>query len=570
METLDSTSPSRRGGKLPLVIVAGLVVVALVALAVVLIPRLRGAPAGAVNATAAAMPVDTQIYFSFNPHFDQLPNGDIVSKAWSDPELRKSIEDGIRDALADNDLDWDQDIAPWLGDEVGLGIGNYSLYFTATDVSLPYFVLVAATRDTARLDALLAKLRETSEANGSKYTEQAYREVTTVERKAGPDVETSIAYATVKDLLIVASGRDRLHAAIDALLDGGGFDKSSNYQVAVAKLRGGRAVTAYIDVGRLYGPLLDQLLAEQPLAENLSELHKLRIGMGMSFEANGVLVEFVTLGDPTVGLPVEEKTGLKAAPNPNRLLRAVPDSAFLYMSGRRVSDWFDDTLSLMESFPPDPGVTGIVESLSDFEREAGIDLRKDIFSWMTGEAAAVVMPGGGLIGSSPFPFGLALLVEAGDKQLAEAGPHKLFQALAAQSGTEIVDVTIEGNRMRGLVDALSGDPLVVYGLIGDNFVLALPESAAQKIAAAGNRPLADDDTFRAAIAPLPANTIGYVYLKPKPLVDLMSAGLTLSGQECAACVLFEPMRALAFTIEYPPAEPGSVRSALFMLLDVEE
>jgi hypothetical protein len=207
----------------------------------------------------------------------------------------------------------------------------------------------------------------------------------------------------------------------------------------------------------------------------------------------------------------------------------------------------------------------LTDSIAEFETQTGIDLREDIFGWMTGEAAAVA-PGSGLLGSSASPFGFALIVEASDRQRAEAGPHALFQALAAESGTEIVDVTVAGHTLHGIVDAFSGDPVVVYGLIGDNFVLALPDSAAEKIAEAGESPLADDETFKAAVAPLPGNTIGYVYLRPKPIVDLASVGLAFSGQACEACPLFEPMRAVAFTVEYPPAEPGVVRSALFMLL----
>ncbi|HEY4687967.1 MAG TPA: DUF3352 domain-containing protein [Anaerolineae bacterium] len=566
METLEP-APAKRSNRLILGIVGGVIVVALIAAGVLIIPRLLNTAASTPNLTAAAMPADTQIYLAFHPRYDQLPNGGAIRKAWSDPAIFKPLEDNIRRSLFASDLDWDQDIAPWLGDEIGLGFSNLPLGFPAPNVSPPVYVVAVLTRDTTKSDAFLAKVRADTESHGVEFREQTYRDVATVEQ-VGPNPNAGTAYATLKNMVILANGPDWLHAAIDALLDGKGLDTQTRFASTLNPLRGGRAATLYLDVAAVIKPVLEQAAqTPSPSAFDPSTFDTQTFGMGLTFEPNGIILEFLSTGDPSVKLPVEEKTGQKAEPNPNRLLRAVPDSTFVYLSGRRLSDALADILKLMQTTNP-----MALDMLADFERQTGIDLTSD-FNWASGEAAFAMLPGSGLLGGpGASPFGFALILEASDKQAAEASFGKMFGALVEQSNgvLSIEDVTVGDYPLHGLLDRFSGEPTLVYGLMDDRLVAAFPEAAAQKIANAGDRPLADDEDFKAAIAPLPDNTIGYAYFKPKTLIDLIALGLSASGQSCQACALFQPVQSLAFTIEYPPIEPGTVHSMLFMRLDVGE
>ncbi len=567
METLEPTPPPRRRSRTLLGIGIGLVIVALIGLGVLLIPRLLGTTVGAVNVTAAAMPAETQVYFSFNPHFDQLPNGDVVRKAWGNGEFAELIEGSIRDTLADNDLDWDQDIVPWLGDEIGIGLWNLPLDFTASDAPPPSVALAIETRDVTMSNALLAKLlRAQAESTGSRFTEQTYRDVVTVEQ-TDPGSGEPVAYAQIEDLAIVATGSDDLHAAIDALLDKNGLDVTSHYQTATGQLRGGRAVTAYMNLGPIFKALIDSLQesSEAPPTElNQQALDTLEAlqgaAMGLSFEPNGLRLEVVATVD-VEQLPAGQQASLTAPPSSSRLLRAVPDSTFFYAGGTIPPNALDVLL----------GDPSFVEAAKALEQQFGIDLQEDVLSWLNGEIAVVAMPGSALGGGPfPFPFSLALIVNVADKQLAETSAHRLIEALAAESGSAIEEVTIGDVGLRGILDTRSGEPVLVYGLIRDNWVLAFPESAAQKIISAGERPLADDETFKEAVAPLPKDNGGYLYVKPRPIVDLATLGLSAGGQRCVPCAFFEPVRAIAFAAEQPQAEAGVGRNLFFALVDTSE
>ncbi|HLF27598.1 MAG TPA: DUF3352 domain-containing protein [Anaerolineae bacterium] len=566
METLESAPPSKNRGRLAVTVGVGLVAIAVVAAGILLIPRLLNPGASTVNVTAAAMPADTQLYLSFNPHFEQLPNGGVIRQAWSDPELSKPLEDQVRAALEDANLDWEQDIASWLGDEIGIGLVDIPLNSAGSfgNTSAPPVVLAAATRDKTKSDALLAKLRAKVEAGGETFTEQTYRAVTVFVS----DATELPAYATVKDLVLIATGESQLHAAIDAVLDGKGLNTSSSYAATVNRLRGGRAMTIYANLAPLYQELIEQMEQSGAAGASFSgvadALAMLQGGaLGLSFETNGLLLEVIGQGDPGK-LPADQQAILSAAPNPNTLLRTAPDTAFLYLGGYQFAERIKATLSAMRSLDPN-----LQDALDNLEQETGINLEEDILSWMKGEIALVAMPGAGLGGSSQIPFGLALIVETADQQLAEERTHQLIQTLTAQSGQTLEAVTIGDANLHALVDA-SGQSMFVYGVLGDKFVLALPENSAQKIAGAGDRPLADDATFKTAIAPLPKNNDGYQYLRPKTIVDLASLALSFSGQPCTVCPLFEPVSAVAIAAEQPQYQNGVERTILFMLLDVAQ
>jgi len=156
-----------------------------------------------------------------------------------------------------------------------------------------------------------------------------------------------------------------------------------------------------------------------------------------------------------------------------------------------------------------------------------------------------------------------------DMELAATRLDALMQKIAEQAFAEVVDVTVGDSSLRGLTDD-SGEPMVVYGLLGESLVIAVPENAAQKIANAGDRPLADAETFKTAVAPLPASNSGYLYIQPKPILDLVTLALAFSGEECPACDLLQPVRGIAFAAEQPQTETGVGRGVLFILLDVEE
>lgn len=563
MEYPQEVMPSGQRSKTPFVVAGIVIMVALIVLAFLIVPQLLDTRAAAPSdITATALPADLLFYASFNPHFQDLPNGDVLLKSWNDPEIAQSFESNVRNALDEMNLDWDQDIASWLGDEISIGVRATSL-----QTNTPSVIAAIATHDAGQAGAFLAKVRSAREAEGETFTEESYRDVAITELQTS-SAQLKVAYAVHGDFVIFANGPNApadLHASIDAALDSNGFAQSTHYQSTLSKLRGGRVLSVYVDIATAFEALAESLNDSFAATSgpNPFAVDTQGFAMGVSFDPNGVLAEFITTGDPNVKLPVEERTGAAAVPNPNALLHAVPDSTFLYMSGRRISDAFTDIVTLMKTTTPE-----IENELNQFESETGIDLQEDLIGWMTGEAAVALMPGSGLLGPNPSPLGVAVLIQSDDPQRAESGSNRLVEALAPQLRVNIEDVDVAGHALHGVVDSFSDMPLVIYGVLDDKFVLTMPQNTAEQIASIESS-LADDEVFKEAVAPLPANNIGYVYFNPDTLVNYLSAALAISGQPCDACSYLKAVRALAFSIEYPPAEAGVIRSTLFMLLNAQ-
>jgi flagellar basal body-associated protein FliL len=565
MDTFEPTPSTGGRNRLLWVSITGVIVIVLLVAGVMLIPRLLNTTASTVNVTASAMPADTQLYFSFNPHFSTLPNGDVILKAWDDPAIVQAFEDGMRDVLRSGDLTWEEDIASWLGDEVGIGVGRISISsFDRSGAPPPVITVAVSTRDKAKSDALLAKVRARYEENGPTFTEEPYRDVPTVVQDTssrGP----VLAYATVKDMVILASERDALHAAIDAALDGKGLDTTANYQSTLSKLRGGRAVTGYMDLGPFMKALFDQMRAQgaNPLSVEmtaaLEEIEALKgAAFGVSFEPNGILTEFVGTVDVDK-LPAESAATLTQPSSDNSQLRAVPDSVFAYLGASLPADTFTQVFE----------TPYYAQTLDMLKEQSGIDLKEDFLSWFNGDIAFVAMPG--VLSGEPgqLPFGLAVMVEPADKQTAADKLDGLVKVIAEEMFYEVGQVIVSDMPMNALLDPRD-QPVFLYGLIGDNLVMTLSENTVQKLVNAGGRSLADDATFKEVTAPLPQNNSGYLYVRPETIVDMVSLGMTFSGRECQACALFKPVRALALAGEQPPVQPSVGRSVMFILLDTGE
>ncbi len=550
-------APSRDHARLFVGIGVALIVIALIALGVLIVPRLIN-PASAPKPTAAAaMPINTQVLLSINPHFDQLPNGEVVKKAWGD----STFESDLRATLHQLGIDWDKDVGPWLGDEIAFGMTDLKVAQSEAETTPPVLMIVAAS-DTSGLNALLARARTGAESQGYKVREENYRGVSIVELIGWlPNMHD--VYAVADNFLIFSNRVDEVHASIDAITDKKGLDQSRSYQATLAELRGDRAATMYLDLTPF-----KTAIGQTPSVSALGEAGQTAVdavqgfGLGLTFEPNGLRLEMVVASDADK-LPLDQPSALRVKSNPNELLRAVPDTAILYASGYNLAGTIGPFLDGLAASNPEVGV-----ALRNFQQTAGLDLQRDLFGWVTGEYALVVLPGA-LSGATQLPMDFAFVAEEPQRRQAMPVVHKLIQALAAESNAKIDDISMPYVTLKGVLDS-NGNPIVMYGPFGDSkFMLTTSRPAAQKILDATARPLAEGELFRAATAPLPVSNSGYLYLKPKPIIDLLSLGLTMSGQDCGLCSWFDPVKAIASTSDQPSRRANIVRAEMFVLLDVK-
>ena len=240
------------------------------------------------EATVNVMPVDTMMYFSLNPHTDQLPNYKVIADAWKDSKEARQVAAGLQLAVTQAGLNWEDDIAPWLGDRAAFGLldlgGLDKVGETAVDTlgayRSPGFVLALHTRDKAASDKALANIRgmleKSIKPNGyvtNTLGDDAYRGIPlfymTTESSYGRGdnattrTQENLAVATINDVVVLASSRTDLQKSIDAALDGKSLATSVNYQTVMNTLPAQNVGTLYLDYSRFMPAYLDMVLGVQ-------------------------------------------------------------------------------------------------------------------------------------------------------------------------------------------------------------------------------------------------------------------------------------------------------------------
>ncbi|HJW82742.1 MAG TPA: DUF3352 domain-containing protein, partial [Anaerolineae bacterium] len=221
--------------------VVGLGALAMVSLLAAMLAR--GAATPSVDPTTRVMPAGTVLYVSMTTHPDQQPNYAVVAGAWSGSREAKQIESGLQLALATAGFNWEEDIRPWLGDRVVVGLVDFGGASStaggdASRYRLPFVVAAAQTLDRQKSDAFLAAFRkQQADRLGAyaTYKDDTYRDVPFVyveyDSKFSPYGE---AYATIDDVVVLTTGPDNLKKIIDAALDGANLAASANFQKTMA------------------------------------------------------------------------------------------------------------------------------------------------------------------------------------------------------------------------------------------------------------------------------------------------------------------------------------------------
>jgi len=346
---------------------------------------------GQADPTARVMPANTMLYASLNTHTDKLPNFNVIADAWKDSKEAKMLASGLELAFTQAGLSWEDDVQPWLGDRVAVGL--IDLGGTNSDTQqpsyrnyrAPFFLVAAQTKDRVRSDAMLASLRKQleSKVNSNDFItttvgDETYREIPVVymttqygsfmsETPAEP--QDALAYATLDDVVVATTSRAQLHQIIDAALDGHNLSASENYRTVMSALPDQNASALYMDFSGFMTAYMNMVtrmmdsftsfcdmnvngvqatptpecakLQQQADAQKrqmetqMQELHDMMqayggIGMAMSYEPTGIRFDTVAQYDINK-MPEKLRQAYETnkAPASGKVFASIPASAIL-------------------------------------------------------------------------------------------------------------------------------------------------------------------------------------------------------------------------------------------------
>jgi hypothetical protein len=445
---------------------------------------------------ASAVPAKAPLYLEATVR----PEGDLKDDTLSvagkllntdDPEAE--IKKFLQDSAADSDtadLNYDEDLKPWLGQRVGFFITELkgsdaegSLVLQATDTDKAKETLNREIREPAKSGAPAPKVTE------SQYTAQA----------------------VVDDFAIVGT-ESGVKASIDALQsDGGALADADQYKKATDAL-GDEDETLgalYVDVKSV----IDQGVASGELEkDDATAVRQIFSASGFETVAAGLSVQENALR-VDIASPVSKKQ--PDLGNPSEAVAQLPGDSWLALGVgdvEKVVEFQLDQLSTVTSLAGQGDVNTIIEQLN---RQLRIDIREDLLSWM-GEGAIFVR------GTNLADIGGALVVQSKDPaKTKEAIPtiQRLVRLFGRGEGVRVRPLSADGVDAGFTVQTEQFPLPVNVALAGDKFIVAVTDTALQA-AIKPNGTLGDNGDFKAAADALGDGIKPGMFLGFKPVVAL--------------------------------------------------
>jgi Protein of unknown function (DUF3352) len=436
----------------------GVLIRAAAVVAVLLVVGCGGAGSGGEGDPAAVVPADAQFYAEAVVR----PEGDLRDDALGaagkvlvtdDPEaqIRRIVEDMF--AVQGEDIDYERDIAPWLGERA-------AVWTQPTDREYePVVVLLAATdTDAAResLEAMLAR-------GGHEVSERSYSDSDYLVDRAG------VAAGVVDDF--VAIGPEALYRRTVDAAEGDSLADADEYADAVDALPDERLALFWTDMSEL----LDMAVRKDPV---LGQLRSLASGGGLPQIAGALMAN----GD-RLELEVQASEALPAQSTP--LLQELPGGSWAAFGAGDVGKTLTDTINRFG------GALGGVAIRGHVRRELGLDLDRDLLGWI-GHAGFFVR------GTTPEAVDGGLVIQTTDVRRSDDAFGRIVGAIQRERGTAARPVAIPGaDQAFAIGDGRSSRPLVLAR--GSERVVAASGAAAAEAAFGTDDRLGDTDLYNEAM-----------------------------------------------------------------------
>lgn len=475
-----------------LVITGGLVAVAAIVGGAIWFTSSR---ATEVNLTTASLvPEDAGFYLALNT--------DLTSSQWvSAFNLAERLgaedpEQELKDTVDDEGIDWDDEIAPFLG-------GNAAVYVKAFDVYNFGFegaVIVRCNDAEAALDVLDDEvgLGDEDEYEGIEY------------------YDADGAYvAVIGDHLVIAFDEDSLEAVID--VHNGERDSlasTSDFQRLRDELTRNFLAFAYVDADGLFGDLfLEDPYIKAALEDSGSgDLVLEPTAWVLGAAGDGFEFQAASVGKAGAVAPM-------LAPRESQLIKFVPASASLFFSTVDIAGTWDRVLAearpeIDDAIREEGEYDSLDEALREAGREIGIESIEDLVRLLDGETVvAAWFPGGDEDDAE-----VALLA-----QVDEGKARDLLEDIVAnQSSRPAKKETVNGHEMTAFEDE-DGEELA-YAFLEGNLVFGT-RKAVEEVLENEGPPLGDSREYRHAVEQMPSALGTYLYFDLATLLRLAEEGV---------------------------------------------
>lgn len=473
-----------------------------------------GGAAVALDGPATLAPVNAPLYFEANitPQGDQAAALDELVANISDGKVtdaRSELIKALNKSLGEENVSFERDIEPWLGGSAAIFASSLKSLSSGTtttpsDTSAPaaatpiglrqaqggggnFFTpslpgldslntnpsdfegaVVLETKDAAKTGAFIDKV------SGSGAQEKKYKDVSYKVDSSEP-----VAVGVVKGRYLVLGNEASFKQAVDTASGAESLAGNPAFEKAVKATPGGLAF------GYLYSEGL-----QQSAAQSASSLRQQAQAFDMLFGQFDAIAFGVGLKDDAIKIDAAVIGAVKQPTDPGDLIEEMPADSFAAFGVGDVGEQADQFLKQLNA----------LDQSGELERQLksmGLDLQRDVFSWM-GDAAGFVR------GDSMRDLDAALVVQTTDPAKTKALINQvkpllnLAEAAAGSSGDIKVEPLGRAEADDGFKVTTPQVPFPIsIGVKGERFAIAIGDDALAD-AFGSAKPLGDSAAFKAA------------------------------------------------------------------------
>jgi hypothetical protein len=414
-------------------------------------------------------------------------------------KTRGEIEQIQQNLLANTDLNYRRDIQPWLGDEITFAVTSLDYDRNPKNGNQPGYLLVAGIRDgELAKEFLQAYFSQSAIARTSDLVFEQYKGVNLIYRRSllPNSPQPSLASAVVGNKFILFANAPQVlkNALTNVQVPDLNLANTPAYQNALQAIQEPR-----IGVGFVNLPAVAAWTNGQAIPDDLNWEQLLTLTL--SVNRQGLVAQ-----TGLTGIAANVANRQPVLREPVAALQYVPASSSFTAAGTNLKQLWADLASLAKGNP--------IESLLDatlarVQKQWGVNLPQDIFSWVEGEYALALIP---------HPDRPADWVFVAEKTAEAEEAIAKLDDYAKTSGYSVGELPIEGTEITAWTKLVAAKELIqlnaqVQGVHTqvenyEIFATSIPPISA----ALSAEPLLTSEKFQKAIQPFPTQNDGYVYV----------------------------------------------------------
>lgn len=478
----------------------------------------------------------------------------------------KQLENSLLSPL---DLDYRRDIQPWVGDEITVAVTSLDFDRNRENDSQPGYLVIFTTKDpqAARESLQLFYSRQAIAGTADLVFEQ-YKGVNLIYRRPLPGQEVStgseaLTSAVVGDRFVLFANhpkvlRDAINNVQVANLN---LADDPTYQQMLQSLTEPRIGLSFVNV-----PALAAWISDQPPPVRDSFEGSQTLTIALSLDPQGLLAQTAVLGSES-----SQDTVAPVLSEPVAALNYIPAQSALAIAGT-------DLNQLWNQFSTKVGRDHTLKALLDQaiatgKSRWGIQLPQDVFSRVQGEYALALLPRANQANPD-----WIFVAQKGAGRAEESIEH--LDTVAKKRGLSVGQLTLDNRTItawtklvtsvvfpqtRDKVMSLEAKVEGVHTSIGNYEIFTTSIEAMDEALKGLDNSLLTSKRFQNAIAPLPLNNDGYLYLdwaRSQPFIERYLPVVRVA--ELVGQPLFDHLRSL--TISSYGIDQGVQRSKLFFQL----